>query len=180
MKRIISSQKNEPAIVEDHWFLLRDPRAETRADAQSATIFPFSLWRELRQAGVRLDPARTAIWLSADDDFRDEIDAISKLPLVAIDFPDFRDGRGYSLAYLLRTRYGFKGDLRAIGDVLRDQLFYMLRCGFTSFDVREDKDIADALKGLQTGFAVRYQGAADDPVPLFRKRQEAGHSGRCE
>ncbi|WP_153108729.1 DUF934 domain-containing protein [Propionivibrio limicola] len=177
MKKIINGQIQPPAVVEDHWKLVRGSLAEISNHGQSATILPFSLWRELRQAGAQLDPDKTAIWLSAEDDFRDEIDAILALPLVAIDFPDFRDGRGYSIAYLLRTRYGFKGELRAIGDVLRDQLFYMHRCGFTSFDVRADKDIAEALKGLQTGFSVRYQGSADDPVPLFRKRQEAELAG---
>lgn len=173
MKKIINGQIQPPAVVEDHWKLVRGSLAEISHHGHSATIFPFSLWRELRQAGAQLDPDKTAIWLSAEDDFRSEIDAIQALPLVAIDFQDFRDGRGYSIAYLLRTRYGFKGELRAIGDVLRDQLFYMHRCGFTTFDVREGRDIVDALKGLQTGFNVRYQGAADDPVPLFRKRQEA-------
>jgi uncharacterized protein (DUF934 family) len=70
---------------------------------------------------------------------------------------------------LLRTRYGWAGELRAIGDVLRDQLNYMRRCGFDAFSVRSDKDIHDAIKSF-SHYSVRYQGAVDNPLPLFRRR----------
>jgi uncharacterized protein (DUF934 family) len=69
----------------------------------------------------------------------------------------------------LRERYGWRGELRAIGDVLRDQLNFMARCGFDAFAVRADKDIHDALRAFEE-FSVKYQGAFDTPQPLFRRR----------
>src|SRR5690606_12426030 len=90
--------------------------------------------------------------------------------VVALNFPAFTDGRHYSSARLLRERYGYKGEVRAIGDVLRDQLFLMRRCGFDAFAVRPDRDPYDALLGLKD-FSVTYQAASDDPRPLFRRRQ---------
>ena len=74
-----------------------------------------------------------------------------------------------SIAALLRSRYGFKGELRAIGDVLRDQLFYLQRVGFSAFALRADKDIHDALNAL-SDFSETYQGAIDQALPLFRRR----------
>lgn len=81
----------------------------------------------------------------------------------------FTDGRNYSNARLLRDRYGYKGELRAIGDVLRDQLFYLHRCGFDAYALRADKDPYEALESLKD-FSVTYQAATDEPLPLFRRR----------
>jgi uncharacterized protein (DUF934 family) len=88
--------------------------------------------------------------------------------LIAVDFPKFTDGRGYSLARLLRERHGFRGELRAMGDVLRDQLFFMYRCGFNAFDVRSDRSLEDALLGLKD-FTVTYQGDVHDARPVYRR-----------
>ena len=76
--------------------------------------------------------------------------------------------QGYSYARELRTRYNFKGEVRATGDVLRDQLFYMTRCGFNAFEVREDRSIEEALQGLKD-FSVTYQGDVNEPRPLYRR-----------
>jgi uncharacterized protein (DUF934 family) len=92
--------------------------------------------------------------------------------LVAVHFPKFTDGRGYSTARLLHERLGWQGELRAMGDVLRDQLFLMARCGFDSFALRDDQDPQAALSAFRD-FSVRYQSATDEPQPLFRRRQEA-------
>ena len=90
--------------------------------------------------------------------------------IIALDFPIFKDGRSYSHARLLRERYNYKGELRAVGDVLQDQLFFMERCGIDSFQIRDDKDIEQALNGLK-GFSVRYQAAADDTIPISERRK---------
>jgi len=95
---------------------------------------------------------------------------LAHFQVIALNFPSFTDGRHYSSARLLRERYGYKGEIRAIGDVLRDQLFYMRRCGFDAFAIRADRDPVDALEGLKD-FSVTYQAAADDERPLFRRRQ---------
>jgi uncharacterized protein (DUF934 family) len=114
--------------------------------------------------GLRIDP---------EDDLHQVITHLPKVGLVAIHFPKFGDGRGYSKARLLRERYGYKGELRAVGEVLTDQLFYMLRCGFDAFQLADGKDTEAALAAFQT-FSVTYQGATDDGRPLYRRTQRGG------
>ena len=88
---------------------------------------------------------------------------------VEVNFPSFTDGRGYSIARLLRERYGYEGELRAVGDVQRDQLFYLSRCGFDAFLLREGEDAEEAIAALQD-FSDAYQASAAQPQPLFRRR----------
>jgi len=109
------------------------------------------------------------IWLAPSDEPGQLAPYLPALTLVAIDFPSFRDGRGYSTAALLRSRYRFRGDLRAIGDVLVDQLFYLRRVGFSSFELRADQDPPAALAALRT-FSEVYQASVDQPLPYFRRR----------
>lgn len=111
---------------------------------------------------------KVAVWLKPDDEPELLQQDCATLPLIAVDFPTFRDGRGYSSAVLLRTRYGFTGELRAIGDIARDQLFALARVGFNAFAIREDKDIYDALKAFDD-FSEVYSGSVDQPEPLFRR-----------
>jgi hypothetical protein len=93
--------------------------------------------------------------------------------VIGVNFPKFTDGRSYSSARLLRERYGYAGEIRAIGDVLQDQLFYMRRCGIDAYALRADKDIDKALAGLRV-FSETYQAAADQPQPLFRGARPGG------
>ncbi|OWW20212.1 DUF934 domain-containing protein [Noviherbaspirillum denitrificans] len=155
MQQIIKIIEGQPCVVDDDWEVVRTLE---NASPESRRILPLATATNAR-----------AVWISPDDDFESCLPALSKMQLIAIDFPTFRDGRGYSIATLLRSRYGWTGELRAIGDVLRDQLNFMRRCGFDAFAVRADKDIHDALKSF-SHYTVRYQGAVDDPVPLFRRR----------
>ncbi|MFT4103290.1 MAG: DUF934 domain-containing protein, partial [Burkholderiaceae bacterium] len=117
--------------------------------------------------GVLLGPA---------DDPDQIADALPRLKLVAIEFPNFTDGRGYSIARLLRQRLRYEGELRAVGDVLRDQLFFYARCGFDTFALRDDQDVDDALRGFED-FSEVYQ-AAVDRGPLFERRAVAAAEGR--
>ena len=89
------------------------------------------------------------------------------LPLIAVNFPVFSDGRGYSYARQLREYYGYTGELRAIGDVLQDQLFFYHRCGFKSFAISSDRNVDDALNGLND-FSITYQSAIDVKQPESR------------
>ena len=91
---------------------------------------------------------------------------------VEVNFPKFTDGRGYSQARLLRERYGYTGELRAVGDVQRDQLFYLSRMGFDAFLLREGEDARAALAAL-TEFSETYQASVERPQPLFRRRSAA-------
>jgi len=154
-------------IIEDSW---------TRVDTSEAgqvlpegdIIVAFSYWKQHRDA-LKDRAGKLAVCLNGDDRVEDLAADLGLFSLIALDFPAFKDGRCYSHARLLRDRYGFKGDLRAVGDVLRDQLFYLKRCGFSSFFIRHDKDINDALKAFND-FSVKYQTAADGALPVYRLR----------
>jgi uncharacterized protein (DUF934 family) len=99
-------------------------------------------------------------------------DKLGNADRIAVHFPKFADGRGYSIATLLRKRVGFAGELRAVGDVLCDQLFYMSRVGFDALALRDDQDPATALNALAQ-FTESYQDSVDTPSPLFRRRAGA-------
>jgi uncharacterized protein (DUF934 family) len=170
------------AIVADDWNLLRAPEAAegtTVADAATAAevlnvpagrvIVPLATWLAQRDAlSARAAAGEIGVWIAPDEDPVALREDLPRLALVAIDFPKFTDGRGYSHAWNLRTRLGWTGELRAIGDVLRDQLFSMQRVGFDAYDTRPDRSIEDALKGL-TVFSETYQASVDQRVPLFRR-----------
>lgn len=169
------------SVVNDDWHVVRagEDGALPPLDALPAggILVPFALWKEKRAA---LAAARGAdslgVWLAPDDEPAELVPDFDKIALIGVDFPVFRDGRGYSIARLLRERHGWRGELRAIGDVLRDQLSYMARCGFDAFAVRADKDINDALKAFDE-LSVQYQAAIDIALPLFRRRAAAGTTG---
>ena len=111
------------------------------------------------------------IWLDTHETLESLIEAVgdlNKLPIIAVHVERFADGRIFSLGTLLRTRYGYKNELRAFGDVLRDQLFFLKRSGFSSFEIRADRSAEDALASLKD-FTTPYQGAVDEPQPVFKR-----------
>ncbi len=154
-------------IIEDNWSRL-DTVEAGQVLPDGDIIVPFSYWKQNRDA-LKGRAGNLAVCLNGDDRVDELAADLGQFSLVALDFPAFKDGRCYSHARLMRDRYGFKGDLRAVGDVLRDQLFYLKRCGFSSFFIRHDKDINDALKAFND-FSVRYQTAADGALPVYRLR----------
>src|ERR1700719_3646995 len=99
---------------------------------------------------------------------------IDQLALIALVFPKFRDGRAYSQARLLRERYGFRGELRATGDVLRDQFQFLLRAGFDSFEVKKPADALVFAKAAAR-FSVFYQPSANGGAPVLRRRLQSGN-----
>ncbi len=155
------------AVVADDWQVLR-PSPETPAVALPGgrVLVPLAVWLARREEFT--DRGDVGVWLGPADDPAQLAPWLGQLPLVAIDFPKFTDGRGYSSAYLLRARYGYRGELRAIGDVLPDQLFYLRRVGFDAYAVRADKDIRRALQTLRA-FSDAYQGSWDNALPAFRR-----------
>ena len=155
------------AVVEDRWTLLRDVGSLAELPSGSPVIVPLALWKVERAALA--ERGEVGVWLKPDDDPEVLADDVATLPLIAIDFPKFTDGRGYSTAQLLRTRYRFIGELRAVGDVLRDQLYYLRQCGFDAFAVRADRNLEDALKAFDD-FSDGYQATVRQPTPLFRRR----------
>ena len=106
---------------------------------------------------------RTGVLLETQDDPWNIAAHLERLSLIAIRFAKFSDGRGYSIARLLRERYGYRGELRATGDVLRDQLLFLKRCGFDSFELRDDQDVADALAAF-CELSVTYQPQVTEAI----------------
>ena len=139
MKRIIKDGQ----IVADAWRLL--PAEGDLGDLAAAgelLLLPLAHW-------LALAAPQHGVWLAPEDEFDALLPALPRIPLIAVHFPSFTDGRGYSLARLLRQRYGFSGELRAIGDVLRDQLYFLQQCGFNAFDLRADQPLDEALVALR-------------------------------
>ena len=164
-------------VVADSWTVLRlEPEDSSGDETPEAVevpagklIVPLAVWQAQREALIGR-AGEIGLWFAPDEQAHTVKDDLDKFAVVAIDFPKFSDGRGYSIAFNLRKRLGFNGELRAIGDVLRDQLFQMHRCGFDAYATRQDRSIHDALKGL-TVFSETYQGSVDQPLPLFRRHQ---------
>jgi uncharacterized protein (DUF934 family) len=173
MREIIKDKK----VVQDDWTVLRLSETDT-PDSVSVpagkVIIPLQVWK--LQKSVLSQRSDIGVWFASDEQAKELTEDIQHFTssLIAIDFPKFADGRGYSIAYNLRTRFHYIGELRAIGDVLRDQLFYMQRVGFNAFATREDKNIHDALKGL-TDFSEAYQTSVDIKSPLFRRVERSGN-----
>ena len=164
MQRIIKNDQ----VVDESWHLLpKDATLDGLSNCDDL-IVPLALWREHAHA-LKARDGGLGVWLDADEQIEEIADDLANFQVIALNFPAFTDGRHYSSARLLRERYGYKDEIRAIGDVLRDQLFLMRRCGFDAFAVRADRDPYDALEGLKD-FSVTYQAAADDPRPLFLRR----------
>jgi len=157
--RVIKDRK----IVDDAWVLLAPDAPVPEAGDVIVSLAQWNAGRESFAAragkvGVKLKSSESP----------EQIEALERVPLVAIDFPSFTDGRGYSSARLLRERHAYRGELRAVGDVLRDQLFSLARCGIDSFALKAGKDIEAALSAF-LDFSVTYQAAADDQRPLYRR-----------
>lgn len=170
MAKIIKDQQ----IVDDHWQLIKladGESAETVAlplPPHSPVIVPLAVWLA-RKAELIARGAPLGVWLDSDETAEAIAADLERFALIGVNFPKFTDGRGFSTARLLRERYAYRGEIRALGDVLQDQLFFMKRCGIDAYAVRADKNIEAALAGLRD-FSDSYQAAVDQPQPLFRRR----------
>ncbi len=165
MPKLIKDQ----VVAENNWIVLEATESPDQTEIPAGkVIIPLNVWAAQKTSlgtrngdiGVWLDSHETADLLG---------DESRLLPLVAVNFPTFMDGRGFSTARLLRERYGFTGELRAIGGVIRDQLFYLKRCGFNAFQLADETTLEAALASL-SDFSETYQAATDQPLPLFRRR----------
>lgn len=156
--------KNE-TILEDDLFVFIDDDAEVPEGSHAlVTQARFledadALLARAASLGVRVGPEENPQALQAH---------FGSLALIAVWFPKYADGRGYSHARLLRDRYGWEGELRAVGDIKRDQLFYLKRCGFDAFELAPSQDAASAIEGF-SDFQVTYQTAADGRAPVYHQ-----------
>jgi len=158
-------------IVDDAWQVFKLSEGETPESVNlpdGSTLLPLAVWLA-RKTEILAAGNPFGVWLESSEGPEALAGDLAHFAVIGVNFPKFADGRGYSSARLLRERYGYQGEIRAIGDVLQDQLFYMKRCGIDAFAVREDKDIEAALAGLNV-FSDAYQAAVDQPQPLFRRR----------
>ena len=149
-------------IVENiyHW------QQGTEEAATTNSIVPAQKWLTEKESIGSV----AGIWLEAGDgvEFLQDVD-LNQFQIIGINFPAFTDGRGFSYARLLRERLNYQGEIRALGNFIPDQLGYLLRVGFNSFQFNEDVDLEKAL-ALHKPFSVAYQGDVADPRPLFLRR----------
>lgn len=141
---------------------------ETVALPEGDVIFPLTVW--LARKDEIVSRPTIGLLLQPADQVEDVAGELSSFNIIAVNFPKFVDGRGYSTAALLRQRYGYTGELRSVGDVLHDQLFFMRRVGFDSYALKDGKNLAYALEAGFKPFGDAYQGATDQAQPYFRRR----------
>jgi len=160
-------------VITDPWL-----RLERNADGgippappSGDIIVPLAMW-EAQRARLLVRPGRLGVWLDSNEEPAAIAEDLKLFGVVAVNFPTFGDGRGFSAARLLRERYGWKGELRAIGDIFRDQLQFLARCGFDAFALRGGEDPLEALAGFGV-FSQSYQASVGQPLPLFRRRSRS-------
>lgn len=150
--------------------------AGTVIPAAGKIIVPLSVFITRKaELETRIASNEIGVWIDTHEvleSLMENQSNLNTLPIIAVHIERFADGRIFSLGALLRTRYGFKNELRAFGDVLRDQLFFLKRSGFTSYLIRADRSAEDALASLKD-FTKPYQGAVDNPNPVFKRYNRA-------
>lgn len=175
MAQLITKPLNGSAsIVEDDFTVIG---LETPVPAEGKVLIPLAVWQAEKDAfKARAQRGELGVWLSPDCNPELLAGDVSTLKIIGFHFPVFKFGQGYSGAVLLRTRFGFTGEIRAYGDIWRDQLFYLARCGFTQFQIKEGKSIEDAIQGFND-FTTPYQTSTDGALPIFTRRLNALKSG---
>ncbi len=155
-------------VADDPWLRLAD---EEQPEAGQPVIVSLERWQAERETLMGRN-APLGLWLRADQSPAEVVDDLRYFELVALEFPKFNDGRAFSYARLLRERYGYQGEVRAVGEVLRDLLLYMHRCGFSSFQIDRD-DAAERWQAALEEVSVWYQPTADDRPFALRQRARA-------
>src|SRR5690606_24166338 len=150
-----------------------DMTAADEIPVRVPVIVTFDQWRASRDGLVaRRDPI--GIRLRSDESPESIADELDHFAVIALEFPKFRDGRAYSYARILRERLGYTKELRAVGDVLLEQLHFMLRCGFDAFEIR-DPDPLGAYRAAAADYTVWYQPTGDGrPTAMELRRRSAG------
>lgn len=157
-------------LIPNRWTILREASGPEvlKVLLGKNLIVPLQFWKSY-QGEIQNFAGSVTIWLNSDESAAEIGSQMHSLPLIALNYPVFSDGRSYSNARALRQQYGYKGEVRAIGDVLRDQLFYMSQCGFDSFDLRQDQDENLCLQAFND-FKTSYTATITEPLPLFQRR----------
>ncbi|RJX30921.1 MAG: DUF934 domain-containing protein [Oxalobacter sp.] len=162
------------AVVDDDWIVLHLAKTQRPEDVlvpDGKIIVPLKVW--LKQKNTLQSRANIGVLLSTDDDVHALKEHTAYVKVIAVNFPKFTDGRGYTIAYKLRSLIGYQGELRAIGDIQRDQLFYLQRVGFDAFAPAAHRD-PEALRSGLSDFSVTYQASWDERAPIFRRVNREG------
>ena len=156
-------------LVSDHWVTVHPcENGNVTVPENGDILVSLDTWNANKEQLIA-HSGKTGLLLNGDAELEDFASDLENIDLVAVNFPKFADGRGYSLARLLRERANYTGELRAVGDVLRDQLFFLHRCGFNAFVIREDRDVEDALNAFKD-FTVTYQADVHEDRPIYHRR----------
>ena len=152
-------------VVSDDWIVL-DESAESLPTGD--ILLSYEQWQNFADQ-LSNHSGSLGVWLEGHAEIEQIIEPLLDLPLIAINFPKFADGRGFSSARLIRERYNYSGELRAIGGFIRDQLYLLKRCGFNAFQFSDENELSDAAESLKD-FSENYQVSVDQENPLFRRR----------
>ena len=143
----------------------------TEIPATGKILLPLTVWLAKKESlATRMAAGEIGIVLQTHEPIEKLVEAfddLNSLPVIAVYVQIFADGRNFTLGNLLRTRYGFKNELRAVGDIMRDQLYFLKRSGFDSYLIKEGRNAEEAIASLND-FTQPYQGASDD-VPVWRR-----------
>jgi len=156
------------AIATNEWVRVTEDIDSGIPDGK--VILSLKIWQKHFPALNTRNP-KPGLWLNSDENISDFPGDIKALPVIAIYFPTFTDGRGFSIGNITRVHFNYPGELRACGHFIRDQLFYLKRCGFNAFEFENNANLEEAAKSLQD-FSDSYQISADQNIPLFRRRQQ--------
>jgi uncharacterized protein (DUF934 family) len=160
------------AAATDSWQTLEFAEGESPESVAlpaGDVIFPLAVW-QARKAEIISCHKRIGLLLQPDERVEDIAADLDYFVVIAVNFPKFVDGRGYSTASLLRQRYRYQGEVRAVGDVLHDQLFFMQRVGFDSYALKDGKNAVYAIETGFSPFGDAYQASTTQPQPYFRRR----------
>lgn len=154
-------------LVEDSWTLVGPDALESvQLLPVGDLLLPLSYILE-NQSALESREGRLGVVVNGDDSYEQLLELLDDVPVVAIDFPAFRDGRGFSIARKL-VRQGYQGEIRAVGDVAHDRLAFMESCGFNAFDISDERFSEEDLEVFDE-VTVNYQGTVADPRPVFRR-----------
>ena len=152
-------------VVDDSWITVAE-NAESLP--QGDILLTYAQWQNFSEQ-LPAHEGNIGVLIDGNAEIEEIIQPLLSLPLIAINFPKFVDGRGFSSARLLRERYNYHGEIRAVGGFIRDQLYLLNRCGFNAFKFDDASDLNESVKSLED-FSETYQVSADQKDPLFRRR----------
>jgi uncharacterized protein (DUF934 family) len=157
------------AIIESPYTVISNDQVteDSSVSNQPNCLLPLAFY--LQHQAELADRKDLGVWLTSNDEVEAIADLVHQFPVIALHFPTFGDGRAYSSAVILRTRLQYQSEIRAVGDVRRDELEQMQRCGINAFQLAEGQDAEASLQAL-SAFSFSYQASIDRPTPLFRHR----------